>query len=185
MKTYPEPGSRIELVNFLSAEAAQARVLGMRHSSEGAVLGVAVELVVPSETFWGLNFQLKKTSAELHKLEQALKSGGVDVRLLKEFRDAVDCIRMAAGAVHELQECHSQWGVNNPEALSKLRVERIRRATHLCLDLANDLAAGQFTSEPEVTAELRRAIELLRERLEPSLRNSASAQRVAATPAKR
>src|SRR5205807_1977091 len=35
MKAYPEVGTRVELTNFLSAEAAQARVLALRRSKDG------------------------------------------------------------------------------------------------------------------------------------------------------
>src|SRR2546427_48429 len=73
MKTYPGIGSQLELTNILSGETFRARVVGTRRSKEGNVLGVAVELVIPSETFGGVNFQLKKTSAKSltgnHKLD--------------------------------------------------------------------------------------------------------------------
>jgi len=44
---------------------------------------VAVELLIPSETFWGVNFRLKKTSAELARLNRAMQSGNLDPRILK------------------------------------------------------------------------------------------------------
>src|SRR6478672_11845003 len=82
MKTHPSVGSQLELTNLLSGERFRACVVGIRRSKEGNALGVAVELLIPSETFWGVNFQLKKTSAELVRLEQAMKSGSVDPRIL-------------------------------------------------------------------------------------------------------
>lgn len=48
-----------------------------------------------------MNFQLMKTSAELVEIEQAIQSGSVDARILKEFRDAVDYVRRTAWAVQE------------------------------------------------------------------------------------
>src|SRR6202011_5940690 len=48
MKTYPAVGRQIELTNFLFNESSQARVVGVRRNSEGRLLGVAVELLVPS-----------------------------------------------------------------------------------------------------------------------------------------
>ncbi len=164
MKTYPEVGSRVELVNFLSAEAAQARVLGIRESPEGAVLGVAVELVVPSETFWGVNFQLKKTNAELFKLEKALQSGGVDLRVLAEFRDAVDYVRTTVGAVQELQERQLQ-GLETDTVLALLAAARIRRAVYLCNELTTDLDAFQVNRETKGIDELYRAVQRIYERL--------------------
>ena len=82
MKTYLRVGSELELPNLLSGEVAQARIVGTRPSKEGAAPRVAVELLTPSDTFWGLNFQLRKTSAELVKIEQEIKAGGIDDRIL-------------------------------------------------------------------------------------------------------
>ncbi len=177
MKTYPEVGSRVELVNFLSGEAAQGRVLALRCAKEGEVLGVAVELVVPSENFWGVNFQLKKTNAELLKLEQALKSGGVDLRILGEFRNAVDYVRVAAGAVQELQECQLQ-GRSTEKVLSLLTLERIRRTTYLCNELATDLLPpGTASHDTKAIAELLQAVERIYQRLKP-VRKEREPQRV-------
>ena len=87
MKNYPRVGSELKLTNLLSGQVAQARVVGTRPSKEGTALRVAVELLTPSDTFWGLNFQLRKTSAELVKIEQEIKSGGIDPGILLEFRE--------------------------------------------------------------------------------------------------
>src|SRR5271169_3546413 len=83
MSNYPEVGSRITLTNFLSAEAAEARVLATPYSREGVSRGIIVEL---------------------KKLEKSLRSEGIDLRLLNEYRDAVDYIRTAALAVQQLRE---------------------------------------------------------------------------------
>src|SRR5260370_41320666 len=55
MKTYPAAGTQMELTNLVTRETSQARVLGLRRSSEGRLLGVAVERFVASETFCGMN----------------------------------------------------------------------------------------------------------------------------------
>src|SRR6202140_3500705 len=102
MENYPELGSRITLTNFLSAETAEARVLATPSSREGVSQGIIVELVVPSDSFWGVNLQVKKAGVELQKLEKSLQSEGIDLRLLREYRDAVDCVRAAAQAVQQL-----------------------------------------------------------------------------------
>ena len=168
MRTYPPVGSRIQLVNFLSAESAEARVLGMRHSKEGELLGVAIELVVPSESFWGVNFHLKRTTAELFKLEQALRSGGIDLRLLKEFRDAVEYVRVVTGAFLELQECQLE-GRDATKVVSLLVAERVRRAAYLCEEVNADLGSGQVPHEMRGLAELARVVERLQQRLRLAL----------------
>src|SRR6202171_5904710 len=64
MPNFPSVGSQLELTNLLSGETYRARVVAIRRK-DGHILGVAVELLIPSESFWGVNFQLKRTSAEL------------------------------------------------------------------------------------------------------------------------
>lgn len=164
MSTYPPVGCELELTNSVSAEAARARVMAVRRSRDGEILGVAVELVVPSETFWGLGFRLKRTSAELLQLEQVLKSGDIDPRMLREFRDAVDYVRKTAWAVQEWQERQLQRR-DAHTVLSLLTAERIRRGAQLSNDLAADLETGEVTRNAEGIAELYDAAARLYKRL--------------------
>src|SRR5437899_141826 len=146
MKVYPSIGSQLELTNLLSGEAFRARVVGTRRTTEGHVLGVAVELLIPSETFWGVNFRLKKTSAELVRLNRAMQSGNLDSRILREFRDAVDYVRKTAWAAEEWQE--RQLRQRDPHTiLALITSERIRRATQLSNAISADLAAQEVTTE--------------------------------------
>ena len=146
LKTYPTVGKQIELINLHSRESSPARVVGIRRTSEGLVLGVGVELLAPSESFWGMNFQLKKTCADLVKLEYDVRSGPIDSRILMEFRDAVDQLRKTAWAVQEWQE--RQLRHHDPHTvLPLLTAERIRRATQLCDAIITDSAAHEVTRE--------------------------------------
>ena len=164
MKIYPWVGGNLELTNLLSGESTQARLVGTRHSEDGAFLGVAVALVVPSESFWGVDFQLRKTSADLAKIEQTIKSGGVDPRIVKEFRDAVDYVRKTAWAVQEWQE--RQLQKRDPlTVLPLLSAERIRRATQLSKAITADLTAHEVTRETAGMDEFFRAIEGLYQRV--------------------
>jgi hypothetical protein len=72
-------------------------MLAVRGSTAEASQRIVIELLVPSETFWGMNFQLMKTTAGLLKLGQDLRPDGIDLRLLREFRDATDCIQGTLG----------------------------------------------------------------------------------------
>lgn len=158
MKTYPAVGSQIELTNLLSHESSQARVVGVRRNSEGRLLGIAVELLVPSETFWGTNFQLKKACADLVKLEYDMRSGPVDQRVLQEFRDAVDNVRKTAWAVQEWQERQARR--QDPHTvLPLLTAERIRRATQLCDAIAAAAAAHEVARETVGIEEFFAAVE--------------------------
>lgn len=158
MKTFPRIGSELELTNLVSGETARARVVGTRLLKESGAPKVAVELLPRSETFWGLNFQLRKTSAELVRIEQEMKVGGIDARILEEFRDSVDYVRKTAWAVQEWQE--RQMQKHDPQTvLPLITSERIRRATQLSLAITTDLAAHQVTRETIGMRELFQAVE--------------------------
>ncbi|HKV61394.1 MAG TPA: hypothetical protein VJO16_05740 [Candidatus Acidoferrum sp.] len=174
MKAYPSVGSHLDLTNLLSGEAFRARVVGTRRATDGRILGVAVELLIPSETFWGVNFRLKKTSAELVKLDHALQSGNnLDPRILREFRDAVDYVRKTAWAAEEWQE--RQLERRDPHTvLPLITAERIRRATQLSESISDDFAAHEVSSETPGMAELFRALQRLHQNLADVFRNRES-----------
>lgn len=164
MRNYPTMGIEAEITNLLTAQKAQARMAAVRRSRGGAVQGVAVELLTPSDSFWGLNFELRKTSAELLRLEQGIKSGEIDPLILREFRDAVDYVRKTAWAVQEWRERQIQH--RDPSTvLSLLTLERIRRATTLTHDLLEDLHAQDVSRRTEGITELHRAVTELHNRL--------------------
>src|ERR1700676_2028579 len=142
----PAVGAEMKLTNMVSGEQARARITGVRVSKGGTVLGVAVELLVPSETFWGLTFRLRKTTAELQRLDQEIKSGNIDPRVLREFRDSVDYVRTTAWAVQEWQERQAQYH-DTATVLPLLVTERVRRALQLCAAITNDLKQSKLTSE--------------------------------------
>lgn len=158
MQSQPMVGVEIQLTNLMTNENAQARVAAIRRAKDGGVLGVAVELLAPSETFWGVNFQLRKTSAQLASIEEAIKSGAVDPRILRDFRDAVDYVRKTAWAVQEWQE--RQLKQHDPQTVMPLIIsERIRRATQLGTAISADLAANDVTRETTGIREFFKAIE--------------------------
>lgn len=143
LKSYPAVGVQIELTNLLSHESSHARVVGVRRNAEGQLMGIAVELLVPSDSFWGVSFQLRKACADLVRLEYDMRSGPIDSRVLREFRDAVDNVRKTAWAVQEWQERQSKQ--QDPESvIPLLTAEGIRRATQLCEAIANASAAQEI-----------------------------------------
>jgi hypothetical protein len=164
MQRHPRVGTKLELRNLLTSEAAEAHVAAIRRNKQGVVLGVAVELLVPSETFWGVNFQLRKTSAQLVQIGEAIKSGGVEPRILREFRDAVDYVRKTAWAVQEWQE--RQLKQHDPQTvLPLITAERIRRVTQLSQAVLADLAAREVSRDTAGIDELFRAVESLYRRM--------------------
>ena len=170
MSSYPDIGSRITITNFLSAEAAEARVLATPQTREGVSHGIIVELIAPSESFWGVNLQVKKTSVELQKLENSLRSEGIDLRVLNEFRDAVDYIRTTAVVVQQLRE-QQMHGREDGEIALLLTAERIRRATNLCLEVTADMDAGRITAITKGLDDLYRSLEQTSDRLRHLLKS--------------
>ena len=170
MTIYPGVGSRIHLTNFLSAEAAEARVLATPSSREGVSHGIIVELITPSDSFWGVNLQVKKTSVELQKLEKSLQGEGIDFRLLSEFRDTVDTLRTTALAVQQLREFQLK-GRDDSEIVSMLVTDRVRRATKLCHELVADLDAEKLSNEIRGVEDLYDALETACDRLRHLLKS--------------
>jgi hypothetical protein len=125
---------------------------------------VAVELLTPSEAFWGVTFRLKMATDDLLKLEKDIRPGGMDARVLREFRDAVDYVRKTAWALQELQERQSQQR-DTATVRFLLTEERVRRATQLSKAIAADLDSREVTDGTTGAADLFRAIEGLYQRL--------------------
>ena len=161
MKGRPPVGTEVELTNRFSNRTVKAKVKDLRPPKFDAV---AVELLEPSETFWGITFRLKKAATELRALEEELKSGGADPRVLREFRDAVDYVRKTAWAVHEWQERqfkHKDAGT----VLSLLTTERVRRATQMIDATATDLNAHELVPETPGMSEFAAAVRQMSQRL--------------------
>jgi hypothetical protein len=164
MRGRPSMGSVVELTNLISTKTASARVVSLRTSVKSEVLGVAVELLTPSEAFWGVTFRLKMATDDLLKLEKDIRPGGMDARVLREFRDAVDYVRKTAWALQELQERQAQQR-DTATVRSLLTEERVRRATQLSRALTSDLDSHEVTDGTTGAADLYRAIEGLYQRL--------------------
>ena len=173
MSNYPELSSRVTLANFLSAQTAEARVLAAPHAREGVANGIIVELIVPNEGFWGVDLQVKKTIVELQNLEKALQCEDMDVRLVKEYRDAVDSIRTAAVTLEQLRECQFRK-LDDNEMLSALASDRIRRTINLCQEVIEDLNVGRLKNETQSVEELYRELEHLHDRLKPATKTRVS-----------
>jgi len=164
MSVYPESGSRVTLTNFVSAQTADARVIAAPHAREGVANGVIVELIVPNESFWGVDLQVKKTIVELQNLEKALQCEDMDVRLVKEYRQAVNHIRTAAATLEQLRE-HQFRSMDDTELLSTLATDRVRRTITLCLEVVADLDADRLKDAFKDVDELYRTLGYAHEHL--------------------
>lgn len=161
---FPAAGSEVSLIEKTSRQRIGARVVRIQNKMGGGYR-VVVQLLHVGERFWGLDFRLKKSTADLIDLEQALTSGNTDPRVLREFRDAVDYIRKAAWVVQEWQERQSH-SRDVSTILPLLMFERIRRTTMLCKSIASDLQAHSASPESAEVTELSQALDDLRGRLQ-------------------
>jgi hypothetical protein len=172
MGAYPEIGMRVALTNLISAESAEARVLATPNSREGVAHGIVVELVTPDENFWGASLQVKKAAVELQRLEKMLRAQNVDLRLLKEFRDAVDYLQAIAGSVQQARERQIEGEEDDTESL--LVGERIRRTINFCLEVIADFDAGRITEDTKGLAELLESVEQISQRFRSLLEHGSS-----------
>lgn len=161
MRTRPAMGTVLELTNRIANETARARVVAIR---PGILEAVAVEFLVPSETFWGIAFRLKKAALDLRALEDDIKSGGADPRVLQDFRDAVDYVRKTAWAVNEWQERQLKHK-DSATVFSLLATERVRRATQLNDAVVAEMNARQLNADSPGIPEFIRAVEQTYQRL--------------------
>jgi hypothetical protein len=164
MSNYPVLGSRVTLANFLSAQTAEARVLAAPDSRQGVANGIIVELIVPNESFWGVDLQVNKAIVELQNLEKALQCEDIDLHLVREYRNAVDYIRTTTETVQRLRKRNVR-AADDGELLSVLATDRIRRAINLCLEVVADLDAGRVGQESNSVHELQQAVQHLQQRL--------------------
>jgi hypothetical protein len=169
MENYPPLGSRVTLANFLSAQTADARVLAAPDSRPGVANGVVVELIVPSESFWGVDLQVNKTMVELQNLEKALKAEEIDLQLVREYRDAIEYVRGTTETLRRLRTAKPRAS-DDRELLSVLAQDRVRRATGVCLDVIADFDAGRVRQESKGVDQLVRAMQQLQQRVKQGSR---------------
>ena len=90
--------------------------------------------------------RLEVVTAELRELEQLIRSGNIDARVLQDFRESVDHVRTTAWAIQQwiaLGEHHKdQYSV-----LPMLTLERVKRAAQITHDLSLDLDSTDVSFE--------------------------------------
>jgi hypothetical protein len=114
--------------------------------------------------------RLQSATSELRELEQLVKSGDLDARVLSEFRNAVDFIRSTAWAVQQWVGLTEKTGGDPYSVLPILSAERVRRATQLTSDVSLDLQASEIGAETEGVRQLFEAVDDLHRRLGVLLR---------------
>lgn len=107
-----------------------------------------------------LSKRLQAAATELHDLEQSIKGGDFDPRLLRDFREAVDYVRTTSWAVQEWVGLRE--GKGDPYGvLPILSAERVCRTTQLASDLILDLQTVEVGIETKGLPDLFVAIDNL------------------------
>lgn len=108
--------------------------------------------------------RLKRTDEELQDLQRSVKTGMVNVKILIEFRQAIDHARQATAAMkHWLEEQES--GGDPFQLLPKVMTERMRIATELLRDVTRDVESGDIDFDTAGIVELNQTLKTLQERL--------------------
>ena len=118
----------------------------------------------PSSTT-SITARLEAATSELHELEELVKSGDLDSRVLSEFRGAVDHIRNTTWAVQKWLGLSNESGGDPFSVLPIMSAERVKRATQICSDLSLDLQTIDVGFETPGVSELFNAVDDLHRRL--------------------
>lgn len=109
--------------------------------------------------------RLKRVTSELRDIQQLLTTNpDLDMRVLFEFREAVNHVRHTAWAVEQWLKLKTQKG-DTFTVLSMLAIERVRIASELCTGLMLDLDANEVTAETEGMEKLVPSVKKFAERL--------------------
>jgi hypothetical protein len=109
--------------------------------------------------------KLIELTSELRALDLELKSGEMpEGPLLREFRQALDHVRMTAWTTNELMDAREAR--KDPKTvLSFLTAERLRRFTQMIKDLSSDIEVQGLTWQSQGIQSLSDSLHLLQQRL--------------------
>ena len=112
-----------------------------------------------------LTARLDAATHELQRLEELVKTGELDQRVLSEFRNAVDHIRTTAWAVQKWIDLTEQSSGDPFSVLPVMSAERGRRATQISNDLCLDLQCADVGLDTKGIVDLYNAVGDLHHRL--------------------
>jgi len=112
-----------------------------------------------------LTARLAQASKDLKSLEQDIKTGMVDMRVLSDFRDAVNHARTTAWAVQRWVEEEQKAGGDPFEVVNMVVTERIRLVTEISQDIVRDIDGGGVDFHTEGIAGLHKVTKDLLDRL--------------------
>lgn len=111
-----------------------------------------------------LSSRLKKTTEELKNLQDSVKTGMINVKVLMDFRNATERARQASAAVQQWLESQGKGG-DPYKLMEQVKRQRLEMATQLVRDVTCDLEALDVDFDTPGLPELNRAVRTLAERL--------------------
>jgi hypothetical protein len=111
-----------------------------------------------------LSSRLKKTNDELKQLQDSVKTGMINVKVLMDFRVASERARQASVAVQRWLD--SQGKGNDPyQLMNEVMRQRVEMTTQLVKDVARDLESLDLDFDTPGLPALNQAVQTLAERL--------------------
>jgi hypothetical protein len=129
------------------------------------------ESTSPSER--SITARLEAATRELNELEELVKSGALDSRVLSEFREAVDHIRSTTWAVQKWIGLSDESGGDPFTVLPIMSAERVKRAIQISTDLSLDLQTIEVGIDTPGINDLFNAVDDLHRRLAKLLKRDA------------
>ena len=116
--------------------------------------------------------RLEASTGELHALEELVKTGKLDSRVLAEFRNAIDHIRNTTWAVQKwIGLLVDESGGDPFSVLPIMSAERVKRATQISSDLSLDLQSVEIGIDTPGIVDLFNAVDDLHRRLATLLKH--------------
>ena len=111
-----------------------------------------------------LSSRLKKTNEDLKKLQDSVKTGMINVKVLMDFRTAAERARQASAAVQQWLEAQGK-GSDPYSLFAQVMSQRVEMATQLVKDVTHDLETLDVDYDTPGLPELNKAVLTLSERL--------------------
>ena len=109
-----------------------------------------------------LSSRLKKTNEELKHLQDSVKTGMINVKVLMDFRNATERARQASAAVQQWLETQGK-GSDPYKLMEQVMRQRLEMATQLIKDVTSDLESLDVDLNTPGLPEFNRAVRTLTE----------------------
>jgi hypothetical protein len=111
-----------------------------------------------------LSSRLKRTNDDLKNLQDSVKTGMINVKVLMDFRAAAERARQASAAVQQWLDAQGKGG-DPYQLMSQVMGQRVEMTTQLVKDVTRDLETLDVDFDTPGLPELNRAVQTLAERL--------------------